>query len=344
MRVLVIGGTSFIGPHVVTELHHQGHEVTVYHRGLHESTLPSDVRHIHSPRASIPVLHFPSSLSDPRPDVVLHMFPVGEDDARAAVARFAGVARRMVGISSGDVYRAYGRLLGTEPGPLEPVPLEEEAPLREVYFPYRHTASGPSDWAYHYDKILAERSLRSGAIPATVLRLSAVYGPGDGQHRLRPYIKRMLDRRSAILLDTAHAAWRWSHGYVENIAHAIVLAVTDERAAGKVYNVGEEETPILADRVRRIGVEMGWAGKLVQLSGDRLPPHLRPPYQPRQDLVMDAHQIRNQLGYREVVSEQEGLRRTIEWEADHSPIPGDPTAADYAAEDAAIGTTYRGIT
>src|SRR5688572_14842123 len=146
MRVLVIGGTNFIGPHVVIALHRHGHEVTVYHRGIHEPELPSAVRHVHSPRAAIPVLHFPSGLTDPAPDVVLHMFPVGEDDTRAAVARFSGVARRMVVLSSGDVYRAYGRLLGTEPGSPEPVPINEDAALRQTFFPYRHTAAGPADW------------------------------------------------------------------------------------------------------------------------------------------------------------------------------------------------------
>ena len=69
MRVLVIGGTSFIGPHVVTQLHEQGHEVTLYHRGRHEAELPAAIRHIHSARAGIPVLHFPAILSDPPPEV-----------------------------------------------------------------------------------------------------------------------------------------------------------------------------------------------------------------------------------------------------------------------------------
>jgi hypothetical protein len=57
MRILVMGGTNFIGPHVVAALHRHGNEVTVYHRGVHEPDLPSAVRHIHSPRAAIPVLH-----------------------------------------------------------------------------------------------------------------------------------------------------------------------------------------------------------------------------------------------------------------------------------------------
>ena len=336
MRVLVIGGTNFIGPHVVTALNRQGHEVTVYHRGIHEAEFPAAVRHIHSPRASIPVLHFPSSLSDPPPDVVLHMFPVGEDDARAAVARFVGVARRMVALSSGDVYRAYGRLLGTEPGPPDPIPIDEDAPLRGTLFPYRQSASGPADWTYHYEKILAERALLASRLPATVLRLPAVYGPGDPYHRLRPFIKRMDDRRSAIVLEETQASWRWTHGYVEDVAQAIALAVADERAAGRVYNLGEAAVPTMAERVRQIGKVASWSGTVASLSSDRLPAHLRAPYQPRQDLVVDTRRVRSELGFSESVPNDEGLRRTIEWERAHPAEKGDPGPVEYAAEDAAL--------
>lgn len=335
MRVLVIGGTNFIGPHVVAELHRYGHEITVYHRGLHEADLPPAVRHIHHPRAAIPILHFPSSLSDPPPDVVLHMFPIGEDDAQAAVAHFMGVAR-IVCLSSGDVYRAYGRLLGIEPGPPDPIPLDENAPLRESLFPYRSRAAGPADWTYHYDKILAERAVLASPIAATVLRLPAVYGPGDPYRRLRPYIKRMEDRRPAILLDEAQAGWRWTHGYVEDVARAIVLAVVHEQAAGKVYNVGEVVTPTVAERVGLIADVAGWTGAIVPLSPDRLPLHLRSPYDPRQDLVMDTRRIRSELGLRESISSDEGLRRTIAWERANPPQSGDPGPAEYAAEHTAL--------
>ena len=51
--------------------------------------------------------------------------------------------------------------------------------------------------------------------PVTVLRLPAVYGPGDAQHRLRPYLQRMLDGRLGILLHEGQAAWRWTRGCQE---------------------------------------------------------------------------------------------------------------------------------
>jgi nucleoside-diphosphate-sugar epimerase len=334
MRVLIIGGTNFIGPHVVRALDRRSAEITVYHRGVHEPQLPSTVRHIHSGRATLPYLHFPSELSEPSPDVVLLMFPVGGDDARAAVARFTGVARRLVAISSGDVYRAYGRLLGSEPGPPEPVPLDEDAPLRETLYPYRAGSAGPSDWTFHYEKILAERAVMdNSALPGTVLRLPAVYGPGDPYHRLRPYIKRMEDRRPAILLDEAQASWRWSHGYVENVADAVALAVVDERAAGRIYNIGEDETPTTAERIQQIGQLEEWTGRVVELPAARVPSHLKTPYEPRQDLVVDTRRVRHELGFTEVVSREEGIRRTIAWERTRSPESGDPSPAEYAVED-----------
>ena len=338
MRVLIIGGTNFIGPPVVAALHRAGHEVTVYHRGHHEPDLPSAVRHVHSPRAGIPVLHFPSALTDPPPEVVLHMFPVGEDDTRAALARFSGVARRLVAISSGDVYLAYGRLLGTEIGPPEPVPLGESAALRSKLYPYRHTAAGPADWTFHYEKILVERAVLSQSAPAgTVLRLPAVYGPGDPYRRLRPYIKRMDDGRPAILLESAQMLWRWTHGYVENVAQAIALAVADDRTTGQVYNVGERETPPMGERVREIGAMMGWKGSVIAMDPERLPAHLRAPFQPSQDLVLDTRKLREELGFSEPVAPGDALRQTVEWERVNPPAAGDPGAAEYAMEDAAIG-------
>jgi nucleoside-diphosphate-sugar epimerase len=70
----------------------------------------------------------------------------------------------------------------------------------------------------------------------------------------------MLDSRSTILLESAQMDWRWTHGYVENVANAIALTVMDERSAGEVYNLGESDTPTIGQRVDQIGALMGWVG------------------------------------------------------------------------------------
>lgn len=335
MRVLAIGGTGFIGPHAIGALVEEGHEVTVYHRGEHEAALPPTVRHVHDPRAGVPVRHFPASLLSPTADVILQMFPVGEDDAAELVRRFRGAAGRVVAISSGDVYRAYGRLTGTEPGPAESLPIDEDAPLRTVLYPHRGAGDDPSAWTYGYEKILAERALRADpSLPATILRLPAVYGPRDPYHRFRPYIKRMLDERPRILLDARSAGWRWTHGYVEDVARAIALAVTSPRAAGRIYNVGEADPPTVEARVRALAKALGWRGEIEIVADERLPAHLRAPFAAVQDLVVDTRRVREELGWRERVSKQESLARTIEWEAGIPWATGDPTPQMYADESA----------
>jgi nucleoside-diphosphate-sugar epimerase len=338
MRVLIIGGTAFIGPHVVRSLVSGGHEVTIFHRGEHEPQLPGSVRHVHSASASFPVLDFPAELVSWNPDVVLHMVAMGERDAQAVVRTFKSVVRRLVVLSSGDVYAGYGVLIGSETGVSQSTLLREESALRNSLYPYRKMARDTDDWVYHYEKILVERVIMSDPeLPGTVLRLPAVYGPGDSNHRFFSHLKRMHDRRPAILLDRDQARWRWSHEYVENVAVAITLAATDDRASGKIYNVGEKSVPTTAERVRLLSKVADWAGEIVTLPRTSLPSHLRDTYNYSQDLAYDTSRIQNELGYREVVSVEEGLRRTVAWQREHPP-PIDAAQYDYASEDAALAT------
>ena len=44
MRILVIGGTAFTGPHVVRRLVREGHEVVLFYRGQTDAKLPKAVR------------------------------------------------------------------------------------------------------------------------------------------------------------------------------------------------------------------------------------------------------------------------------------------------------------
>ena len=332
MRILIIGGTRFIGPPVVARLHGLGgHEVTVFHRGESEAELPPAVRHIHGDRQRL--ADFTEELRSVLPDVVLDMGAFTEQDSREVIDMFRGIARRLVTLSSQDVYRAYGRFHRSELGSLEPVPYAEEAPLREKLYPYRGTGRNLDD----YEKILVERSAGSSPLlPATVLRLPMVYGERDYQRRLSLELRRMDDSRPAIVLEERFARWRWTRGYVQNVAAAIALAVSDPRAVGRVYNIGEAESLTYADWVRAIGRVAGWSGQVVVVPDGRLPPKLRPPAGDySQHLVADTGRIRRELGFMEPVPREEALRRTIEWERARR-AQGDAMPPDYEAEDAVL--------
>jgi 2'-hydroxyisoflavone reductase len=51
MRLLVLGGTVFLGRHVTTEALRRGHEVTVFHRGRHGADLFAEAEHVLGDRA-----------------------------------------------------------------------------------------------------------------------------------------------------------------------------------------------------------------------------------------------------------------------------------------------------
>jgi nucleoside-diphosphate-sugar epimerase len=327
MRILVLGGTRFIGPRVVERLVALGHEVAVFHRGQTTSPTPAVVRHVQGDRCRL--AEHAAEFHRLAPDVVVDMIAFTERDARSLVSTFRGLAGRAVVLSSGDTYRAYGVFTGLEQGPLESTPLKEDAPLRQTLYVHRAATSGPDDPTYDYEKILVERVvLADASLPGTVLRLPMVYGPGDYQHRLAPYLRRMVDGRQTIVLDDGLARWRCLRGYVEDVAAAIALAVTDPRAARRVYNVAELTAYTEAEWVARIAEAAGWGGKIVTAPRGRLPVS----FNTDQDLVTDSSRIRAELGYVEVVAPGEALRQTVAWERKNLP----DQSLDYAAEDAVI--------
>jgi nucleoside-diphosphate-sugar epimerase len=279
MQVLVIGGTGFIGPYVVRELHERGHDVTLYHRGQHEPELLPQVRHFRSPEAGMPVMNFPQDLLRSEFELVIHMVAMGEADARAAVQCFAGRTERFVVLSS---------LIGVEPGPPERGLLTEDSPVREALYPYRAQAKSPNELNYFYDKILVERGvLGQATLPATVLRLPKVYGPGGNANLATIYGFR------------DQPGWRWTHGYVENVAAAIVLAAVHPAAANRIYNVGEAYTPTIGERLKSLP-----PSTMVQVDAKE--------YDFRNDINFDTSRIRMELGYAEPISYAEGLRRTLQ--------------------------------
>lgn len=335
MRVLVLGGTRFIGPPVVRRLLGLGHEVAVFHRGRTETPLPKSVKSFLGDRARLG--DFSADFRAYEPEMVLDTLAMTERDAEAVMATFTGLARRLVILSSGDVYRAYDRLTGKDPGPLEPTPLTENSPLRDKLYHYRDEASGPDDWHYHYDKILVERIVtsRPDELPATVLRLPMTFGPGDYQHRLFGYLKRMDDRRPYIILPEKQATMRALRGYVEDMAEAIALCVTREEAANRTYHAAYQENFTEQAFAELVAEAAGWTGDIINVSETEMPSAWNTDVNPAQDWSADSSRIRQELGYREVVPLQEAVRRTVAWERANPPEI-DPARFDYTAEDALV--------
>lgn len=337
MKILLIGGTGFIGRFVAEQLQQSGHHVTVFHRG--KTKLPEGTEEILGDR---------NSLQDHQPEFRRQKFDVVIDfvlsSARQALQlmdTFRGITSRVIALSSMDVYRAIGIFYGFESGDLQELPLTEDSDLRtsrNVYSPEAlKKMRGVYTWVDdEYDKIPVEQAIMGDSkLPGTVLRLPMIYGPGDPLHRFYQILKRIDDGRQQILFADDVAVLRTPRGYVEDVAAAIVLAATSPQAGGRTYNVCEEKPFSELEWASKIAAATNWPGEFIVLPHDQAPTHLHWPGNTAQHWVATAARIRRELGYREILRSEETIRRTIAWERANPPAQI-LAQLNYEAEDESL--------
>lgn len=334
MNILLIGGTGFIGSQVVAQLEKTDHKLAIFHRGKTNSKNFDHAIHIKGNRANL--ADFRQEFNQFAPDVVIDIIPYTKKQAEIATDVFAGIAGRFIAISSCDVYRNYDGFRGASNHEPDPNLLKENAPLRESRFPYREFEELEFEHKHNYEKILVEKEvLNNSELPGTVLRMPAIYGPRDKQHRFYSYIKRIKDDRPTILLSSSQAKFRWTHGFITNLAHAIVKVALDDRSTNKIYNLGEQQTPTFAQRVHDFGKILDWGGDIKIVSENDLPDHLKTKFDCSYHLDTDTTAIREELNYQDAISYDQALKQTIKWELEHPPA-GMANQFDYQAEDKAL--------
>jgi nucleoside-diphosphate-sugar epimerase len=337
MKILLIGGSGFIGPFTAAALQKAGHHVTIFHRG-----------HTSSPAGTEEILGNRELLQDHQPEFRRQKFDVVVDfvlssgrQAQQLMDTFRGIAGRVVALSSMDVYRAWGVFYGVEPGGLQELPLTEDSALRtsRITYPPEVLKRAQSIYGWlddEYDKIPVEQVVLSDSrLPGTILRLPMIYGPGDPLHRFHPVLKRIDDGRKQIIFADDVAPLRTPRGYIEDVGAAIALAAASPKAAGRIYNVCEAESFGELDWAQKIGAATEWDGEFVVLPHDRTPKHLLSPGNTTQHVLASSERIREELGYGELLPCEEAIRRTITWERANPPAL--PLAQfNYEAEDEAL--------
>jgi nucleoside-diphosphate-sugar epimerase len=327
MRVLVLGGTGFVGTPVVARLRDAGHEVLVFHRGT--SPVPPGTWPVVGDRHDLDGQRH--ALRVTRPDLVIDLIAASGRHAAALMRVFRGVAARIVVASSMDVYRAAAILHRLEEGEVEPTPLTEDSALRTTLETY------PADQLQRlmtvfpwlddrYNKLAVERAVSNDPeLPATILRLPMIYGPGDHLHRLRPLLARMDDECATFVLPESLARWRAPRGYVDNVASAIVLAANRDEAARRVYNVAEPQGLTEQEWTECVARAAGWPGRVVTVPDTEMPAALASANL-AQHWNADSSRIRKELGYVESVPPEEAVRRTVAWEREIPFLPQDVEA------------------
>ena len=320
MKVIVLGGTRFIGRATVEELAAVGDELMVVHRGeLEPDDLP-DVRHLHCDRSEL-VSHG-AELAEFGADALVDCRALSRTDAEVALQAVPDVAQRIV-ISSMDVYRAFGALL--QDRETDPVPIDEESPLRAERYPYRGRLADRDD----YDKLdVEDMYLPRGAL---VLRLPMVYGERDYQLREEFILRRVRAGRRRIPIGTG--SWLACRVYVRDVARAVRLALHEVQATG-VMNICEDRTYSMRMWARMILEAAGSSAELVRVPDELLPEDLKPTGTLLQHIAASGRKARAELGW--TTSDPfETLRATVRWHLEHPPLDADP---DFSLDEAALAS------
>ena len=321
MKVVVLGGTRFIGRTIVEELVAAGHELLVVHRGELEPADMPPVQHLHSERLALP--DHRKELAAFKPDAAI--------DCRALTRQDAGVALRalpdgirLVVVSSIDVYRAFGAV--NEDRETDPVPLDESSPVRPTRYPYRGKAPGLDD----YDKLDVEDVYL--AHRATSVRLPMVYGEHDYQLREEFILRRVRAGRTRIPFGAG--MWLHSCGYVRDIARGVHLVLETPAAAGEVFNLCEDRTYSIRMWSHMILDAAGSKAELVRVADELLPEDLKPTGTMSQHVACSAQKARSILGWT-TSDPAESLQTTVRWHLANPPPNPD---TDFSADNVALGT------
>lgn len=325
MRVVVLGGTRFIGRRIVERLLARGDDVLVVHRGESEPDDPGTADHLHTDRRDLAA--HTGRLRAFAPDAVVDSMALTAADVDAVTPALPDVPA--VVLSSQDVYQAFADFRAGRGGTA--VPIDETGELRRERYPYRgaRVPGVPDD----YDKLdVEERWLARGA---TVLRLPVVYGPHDAQRREEPVLRRVRAGRHRI--PTGAATLLWTRAHVDDVASGVLAALDTRAADGLAVNLGEPRTSTLGDWFGQVLTASGADAELVRVPDAALPPDLALTAAHPQHLVFSVRRADELLGWAPR-DPDDRVTESVRWHLAHPPDEPSWTDADADADDRALAT------
>src|SRR6516162_5226811 len=234
MRVLVIGGTLFIGRPLVEELIKAGHDVAILHRKA-KHDFGRRVDNLTADRNDTEAVS--QALSGRRFDAVydnVYDWERGTTAAQVeATVRACGGTRLSRYIFTSSV-AAYGDGLNHK----------ESDPLAPDYHsnPYiRHKAST--------ERLLFRMHAQSG-LPVVTFRPPFIYGPGNPFYREQFFWDRLRAGRPIIIPGDGHRLMQFV--YVNDLVHALVRAMEEPRAVGEAFNIGDPKPLTQVEFVERL--------------------------------------------------------------------------------------------
>lgn len=182
MKILVLGGTSFVGRHFVELALREGHEVTLFHRGKTGDDLFPEAEHVLGDRGSEL-----DRLGDRTWDAVMDSCGYLPRDVRTSADFLREKVSRYVFISTISVYKDWATPAKDESGNLQFIDNEDSDELtNETYGPY---------------KVKCEEAVRNAHESWTVIRPGLIFGPYDPTKRFPHWVERFATQEKVLVPD-----------------------------------------------------------------------------------------------------------------------------------------------
>lgn len=293
MRILVLGGTRFMGHFLVYRLLAAGHRVTLLNRGVTPDAFGDRVERVRADRAEVDLA---AALGGREFEAAVDFTAYREEDARGAIRALGGdrVGQYLM-ISTGQVY------LVRDACPRPAREPDYDGPL----LPEPEALADRDAWAYGIGKRACEDALAeawdTARFPATRLRIPMVNGPRDPSRRLERYVARMLDGGPVLVPDGGTHPVR--HVYAVDVAEAILRLLVTPHSLGQAYNYCHEEAPTLMELLSTLAESLGAWLRLVPVpSADIVAAGLDPvalsPFSGRWMSLLDPARAESELGLR----------------------------------------------
>ncbi|HTT72398.1 MAG TPA: NAD-dependent epimerase/dehydratase family protein, partial [Anaeromyxobacteraceae bacterium] len=256
MRVLVIGGTRFVGYLLVARLVAAGHRVTLLNRGTRGDPFGGRVERLLADRTQGA---FAEALSGRDFDAAVDFAAYTGEDGRGVVRVLGGRVGHYVMISSGQVY------LVRAPGPV-PARAAREADFDGPVMAPPASEPDLGEWRYGMEKRACEEALEEGfaslRFPATRLRIPMVNGERDPFRRLESYLWRLLDGGPVLL--PAFGPARTRHVYGAEVARFLEGLLGRPGTYGRALNLCQEEKPSLSELVAKLALLVGSRSEILE--------------------------------------------------------------------------------
>lgn len=252
MRVLILGGSRYLGPRAAKALADRGHEVAVFNRGQTRGPMPCEVTELSGDRKSVADL---AKAGDAfRPDAVMDSLAFDASDAHIALEAFQGKVARYVVISSVSVY-----------GRLRWVPAGENHPYYTEDRPWPGATGEYAAGKAAMEKVFLAAHGKSG-FPVTFIRPSAIYGYArlfNVWGYSTRHVARIRAGKPVIVPDTGEGLIQ--PAYIDDVADAIARALATDSACGEGFNCAGPCPMTLYDMFKAHGRALGKPVEIVEI-------------------------------------------------------------------------------